>query len=182
MKLHLFNLLILMILFVNLRTNAQDSCFNKNAVLMEIGGNGLLYSINYERFVSKNLNAKVGNSFFKIIEKQTDKSMIVMSYPISFNYLINLSKQNHFIETGVGVMNLITSGDLVEYNSVTNYYLNPFLNLGYRYKPTKNRFLFRIGFSPFLGTKSITNPTDQRFQPLGSKVQIWGYTGIGYRF
>jgi hypothetical protein len=182
MKSYTYILPILMLLLVSLRTNAQDSIYYKNAVMLEIGGNGLAYSANYERFLSKNINARAGFSLFKIIENQTDKSMIVMSYPISFNYLINLSRQKHFIETGIGVMNLITSGDLVEYKGVTNYYLNPFLNFGYRYEPTKNRFLYRIGLSPFLGTTSLTNPTEQGFQPLGSKVQIWGHIGIGYRF
>lgn len=173
---------ILTFLIISSKTYAQDSSNYKNSVMLEIGGNGLAYSINYERFLNKNINARAGFSLFKIIENQTDKSMIVMSYPISFNYLINLARQKHLIETGIGVMNLVTSGDLVEYKGVTNYYLNPFLNLGYRYEPTKNRFLYRIGLSPFLGTTSLTNPTEQGFQPLGSKVQIWGHIGIGYRF
>jgi hypothetical protein len=182
MKLYTFILSILTLLLISLRTNAQDSTNYKNAVILEIGGNGLAYSVNYERFLSKNFNARVGFSIFKIIENQTDKSMFVMSYPISFNYLINLGKQKHFFETGIGLMNLVTSGDLVEFKRVTNYYLNPFLNFGYRYEPTKSRFLYRIGLSPFLGTTSLTNPTEQGFQPLGSKVQIWGNIGIGYRF
>lgn len=181
MKLYAYFLSILTLILVSLKTNAQDSSYCKNAAVFEIGGNGLTYSFNYERFVSKKFNARAGFSIFKIIENQTDKSMIVMSYPISFNYLINLSKQKHFIETGLGVMNLITSGDLVEYKGVTNYYLNPFLNFSYRFEPTKNRFLYRIGLSPFLGTTSLTNPTEQGFQPLGNKVQIWGHIGVGYK-
>jgi hypothetical protein len=175
-------LLLLALLIISLRADAQDSTIHKNVVLLEIGGNGLAYSVNYERFINKNINTRAGLSFYNIIENQTDKSMIVMSFPISFNYLLSLGNQKHYIETGMGVMNLITSGDLVEYKGVTNYYLNPFLNLGYRYEPIKNRFLYRIGLSPFLGTTSLTNPTEQGFQPLGSKVQIWGHIGIGYRF
>jgi hypothetical protein len=182
MKLYTLIFSILTLLFVGLRTNAQDSGNYKNAVMFEIGGNGLAYSVNYERFLRKNFNARAGFSLFNIIESQTDKSMIIMSYPISCNYLINIGRQKHFIETGIGLMNLITSGDLVDYKGVTNYYLNPFLNFGYRYEPTKNRLLYRVGLSPFLGTKSLTNPTEQGFQPLGSIVQIWGYMGIGYKF
>lgn len=161
---------------------SQETSSYKNAVVFDLGGNGLAYSINYERSLSSKINARAGFSFWRINENQTAKSLIVMSYPISFNYMINLSDERHFIETGLGIMNLLTSGDLVEYKGITNYYLNPFLNLGYRYKPAKNRFVYRAGLSPFLGTKSLTNPTEQGFQPLGSKIQIWGYIGIGYQF
>lgn len=182
MRFNISILSILTLLLISLSSNAQDVSNYKNAVMLEIGGNGFIYSVNYERFLSKNINGRAGFSGWKIIENQTNKSMIVISFPISFNYLINLSNQKHFIETGIGVMNLITSGDLVEYKGVTNYYLNPFINLGYIYKPTKNRLSYRAGLSPFLGTKSFINPAKQSFQPLGSKMQIWGYIGIGYRF
>lgn len=173
---------ILTLLFISIETNAQDSANYKNSVMLEIGGNGLAYSVNYERFLSNKFNLRAGVSFLKIIENQTDKSIIFMSYPISFSYLINLNNQKHYIETGVGTMNLVTSGDLIEYKGVTNYYVNPFLNLGYRYEPSKSRFLYRIGLSPFLGTTSLTNPTEQGFRPLGSEIQVWGYIAIGYMF
>lgn len=181
MKFDKFKWLILGLLFLGLKSNAQDSFNYKNAVIVEIGGNGLAYSVNYERFLTDNLNSRVGFSVWKIIENQTDKSLTVMSYPISFNYLIKLGSQKHFLETGIGVMNLVTSGNLVEYNEITNYYLNPFLNLGYQCQ-AKNRIIYRVGLSPFFGTKSLTNPTEQGFYPLNSKIQIWGYFGIGYKF
>lgn len=174
--------LILLMFPVGLKLNAQDSGNNKNMVMLEIGGNGLVYSVNYERSLRQNFKTRAGFSFFKIIENQTEKSLIVMSYPISLNYLLDLGRKSHFLETGIGLMNLVTSGNLVEYKGVTNYYLNPFVNLGYRYEPTKNRFLYRIGLSPFLGTRSLTNPTEQGFQPLGAKFQIWGYMGVGFKF
>ena len=177
-----FRLVVLALFLFAFNVYAQESYNYKNAVIFELGGNGLVYSVNYERFLTKNINTRVGLSFWRIIENQTDKSMTVMSYPLSFNYLINMSGQKHFIEAGIGAMNLVTTGDLVEYKGVTNYYLNPFLNLGYRFRSTKNRLLYRVGLSPFLGTKSFTNPTEQSFQPLGSKIQFWGYLGIGYSF
>lgn len=163
-------------------THAQEARDYKNAVVFELGGNGLAYSLNYERRFDQNVHTRVGFSAWKIIENQTDKSLTVMSFPVSFNYLNHLGGQKHYLESGLGVMNLVTTGDLVEFKGVTNYYLNPFVNLGYRYQPVNRRWTFRAGLSPFLGTKSVTNPTAQGFRPLGSRVQAWGYLGIGYRF
>jgi len=177
MKLKL-NILFIILFFV-LTLQAQE---HKNSLGIELGGGGLAYSINYERHVSDKISSCLGFSFLNIVERQTEKTLTVMSYPISVNYLINLSRQKHFLETGIGAMNLITSGDLVEYKGVSNYFLNPFVNLGYRYAPTNNRWVYKIGLSPFLGTKSLTHPTAQGFMLLGNEIQIWGYVGMGYRF
>lgn len=177
-----FPVLFLALFQVGLHSYAQTVKSTHNAIVLDIGGNGLAYSINYERTLSSSFHLRAGVSFWKMHEIQTEKSLLVMAYPISINHLINLSHQKHFIETGVGIMNLITTGDLVEYKGITNYYMNPFANLGYRYLPAKNRMVYRAGLSPFLGTKSLTNPTEQGFQPTGSKVQLWGYVGIGFRF
>ncbi len=182
MKFNKSILFILASLLIGLRTNAQDSTNYKNAVTFELGGNGLTYSFNYERHLTKNFNTRIGFSFWKIIENQTEKSMTIMSYPVSLNYWLNIRNQKHFLETGIGVMNLVTSGNLVEYKGVVNYYLNPFVNLGYKYEPLNNKLNYKIGFSPFIGTKALTNPSEQGFQPLGNKIQIWGYIGVGFNF
>lgn len=172
----------LLCILLALNAYAQESTRFKHAVGLELGGNGLAYSLQYERHFTANLHARAGFSVWQIAERQTDKSMTIMSYPISCNYLFNLGGQQHAVETGIGVMNLVTSGDLVEYKGVVNYYLNPFVNAGYRYSPLNRRLIYKIGLSPFIGTKSWTNPTEQGFRPLGSAVQIWGYVGLGYRF
>jgi hypothetical protein len=182
MKLAKYILLLLFWTLISLKSMAQESKTFKNAVVVELAGNGLVYSFNYERHSKKDIYLRFGVSMWRIIENQTEKSITVMSYPISLNHLINLGNQKHYLDTGIGVMNLITTGNLVEYKGLTNYYLNPFVNLGYRYSPSKNSFTYKIGFSPFWGTKSWFHPTNQGFQPLGNNIQIWGYLGIGYRF
>jgi len=174
--------LLLILVSLSLKCFAQDSSSLKNGLSVEVGGNALLYSVNYERNLSTKAVAKGGMSIWKVIENQTNKSLTIMCYPVSFNYLFHLRTPKHAIETGMGVMNLITSGNLVEYKGVTNYYINPFLNVGYRYSPAKNPFWYGVGLSPFLGTKSLTHPTEQGFLPLGNNVQLWGYLRIGYAF
>ncbi len=105
-----------------------------------------------------------------------------MSIPLSISYLQNIYKQKHYFEVGLGTMDLITSGDLVEYKGVTDIFFNPYLIAGYRYRPIDKNWNFKLSFTPFYGTKSLTNPTDQGFRPFGSKFQAWGNLGVGYSF
>ena len=159
--------------------NAQEL---KHAVTLEIGGGGLLYSINYEHNIKQNFVARAGISLLLIKEKQTEKTLNVISIPLSFSYLQNIYHDKHYLEIGIGTMNLITSGDLIEYKGVTDIFLNPYLIAGYRYRPIDKNWNFKLGFTPFYGTKSLTNPTEQGFKPFGRKIQLWGNIGIGYNF
>jgi hypothetical protein len=154
---------------------------SKNALFFELGGNGFAYGFHYDRQVYQDIHARAGFSIFRVIENQTEKTLLVMSYPLSCNYLYNLSGEKHFLEGGIGLMNLVTTGDLVEYKGITNYYLNPFLNLGYLYKPPGKKWIYKAGLTPFFGTKSVTNPTEQGFEPFGNAFQIWGTIGVGYQ-
>jgi len=154
----------------------------KNSFTIEIGGGGLVYSINYENLVNQKIVARAGLSYFLLIENQTEKTLNVITVPLSVSYLLNISRKKHFLEMGIGTMDLITSGDLVEYKGVTDFFINPFLIAGYRYRPIDKKWTFKISLTPFYGTKSLTNPTDQGFMPFGSKIQLWGTIGMGYNF
>lgn len=173
---------ILVSIFFLTPTKAQHTKSFKNTVALDLGGNGLVYSINYERDVNTFSNMRVGFSFWKILENQTDNSLSVMAFPISYNFLFDLKDNTHFLETGPGLMNLITYGNLTEFKGATNVYLNPFVNIGYAYRSPEKKMSYRAGLSPFLGTKSLTNPTFQGFRPLGAEIQLWGYVGVGVRF
>jgi hypothetical protein len=154
----------------------------KNSLTIELGGGGLAYSINYENLIKQKFVARAGFSYLLIMENQTEKTLNVITIPLSISYLQNIKSNKHFIEMGIGTMDLITDGDLVEYNRVTNIFINPYLIAGYRYRPIDKKWTFKISLTPFYGTKSLTNPTDQGFMPLGNKIQMWGTIGIGYNF
>lgn len=176
MKTPRLTIFFLLLLFCN-ETNGQSA---KNALFMEAGGGGLIYSLNYERTFKYNLAGRAGISFLQIRENQTEKTLNLMSFPLSLSYLQNLRGNVHFVEFGIGVMNLYTDGDLVEYKGARDFFVNPFAIAGYRYKPKGKRWDLRAGLTPFIGTKSLSNPTEQGFQPFGSKIQLWGSLGIGY--
>ncbi|MFW5707189.1 MAG: hypothetical protein ACOC12_04655 [Bacteroidota bacterium] len=171
--------ILVIITTLGLSLQAQDQ---KNAITLEIGGGGFLYSINYEFLSSKKIVARVGFSYTLFLENQTEKSLNLISAPLSVSYLQNIYNNRHFLELGLGAMNLVTSGDMVEYKGVTDIFINPYLVAGYRFWPLDRPWNLKIGLTPFYGTRSLIHPTDQGFSPLGSKVQVWGYAGIGYSF
>jgi len=170
--------LIIFLAFSAVLAKAQNP---KNAVLMEIGGSGFLYSLNYERNFAKNWLAKAGFSFVHFKELQTEKQMQLYAFPVSVSYLKNIFAEKHFLETGFGVMNVMTSGNMVEYRGATDWYLNPHLIVAYRYRTARN-WHFRLAFTPFYGTKSLSNPTEFGFSPFGTNLQLWGGLGFGKSF
>lgn len=151
----------------------------RQAVNIEIGGKGLLYSINYEYQFAENFMASAGISFLHISESEIDKSSNFWSFPISASYIYEFSG-GHCVEAGIGIMNLVVSGDLVEYAGSTDYFLNPTIIAAYRYQPVESKWRFRIAATPFVGTKSPTHSEGTAFQPLGAVFQIWGGLSIGY--
>jgi len=153
-----------------------------NSLTLELGGGGLAYSINYEHLIKQKFIVRAGLSYISILENQTDKTMNLVTIPLSLSYLQNIKSNKHFIELGLGTMDLITSGNLVEFKGVTNVFINPYFIAGYRYWPTNRKWNFKISLTPFYGSKSLTNPTDQGFMPLGSKIQWWGAIGTGFNF
>ncbi len=152
---------------------------NRHSISFELGGRGLIYSINYEYKFVDDFVVSAGISFFHLMESETDKSSELMSFPISIGYLLELG-EGHYTEFGLGIMNLINTGDLVEYSGNTDYFMNPTVSVGYRYQPQDSRWIFKALATPFLGTKSPTNNEGTAFQPLGSVFQIWGGLSVGY--
>lgn len=90
-----------------------------NNAFVELGGNGFLGSLNYERLITNWLSVRLGYN--------------PILYPVMFlttNILIGESE--HKFQAGIGLLtNLGFTG-----------------TIGYRYQPQTNGLLFRIGFTP----------------------------------
>lgn len=171
-------ILLLSILSI-IQVNAQQY---KSAINLEIGGSGLVYNLGYERFLRKSLSLNFGASYIKIEEQQTGKKFNIITFPVSSSHLINIHSNKHFTEAGLGIMNLVTSGDLIEYKKQTDYYMNPFIKLGYRFVSQSNRWQYKLTFTPFYASKSINRPTQQGFSISGGTYQLWGGMSLGYKF
>lgn len=170
----------LFLLFTSFIDLAAEDNIPTHSVNFELGGRGLLYSLNYEYNFNKNFVASVGFSFLNISESDISKSSMIMSFPISSSYLLDINDEHH-LEFGIGLTNLLITGDLVEYEGNTDLFINPNIIIGYRFYPERSSWYFKAIFTPFLGTKSLTNSTGTQFQPFGSLIQAWGGIAIGYK-
>jgi len=110
----------------------------KNNLYLEIGGNNVFYSLNYEKEIFRYFNFRVGASIMPISEysnsgKHNNSKLFLTSMA---NYFIKISG-NHNIELGAGV----------SYGLQTIF---PSIAIGYRYIPPQEGILFKLTFTPLL--------------------------------
>ena len=123
-----------------------------NAVYLELAGNGLLYSLNYDRLLTRNIAARVG---FMGLGAATDSvSGGVVAAPLMVSYLFG--EGNSHFETGLGVM--LAAGAIDEVGEMQDEGFSGAIGtatLGYRYQRPGGGFLFRIGVTPLFDTSGI---------------------------
>jgi len=138
----------------------------KNAIYIEGLGNGVIYSLNYERNVGNNLSIRVGVGYFgasgEATYKDTGKKEEIVAnigtFPIMANYFIG--KGRHKIEIGGGMVLFTISahGDEVSSNGIKfKAGLLPALTgtLGWRYQPREGGLVFKIAFTPIFNLGSF---------------------------
>ena len=139
----------------------------RNAAYLEVGGNGVLPTVNYERQLSERLFGRVGLSFIYSETSDGDEDL-TFAIPLAVNYLTHPAGNHHF-EAGAG-LTLIT-GDAQELwdddedEEISNVVGTA--NFGYRYQKPGRGFVFRAGFTPLV---------------FDGEVQPWIGLTAGYRW
>jgi hypothetical protein len=124
----------------------------RNAFYLELGGNAILYSLNYDRLFTDRVSGRVGVMFFGAADK--DSSAGVVATPIMASYL--WGEGNSRFETGAGL--LLVSGGI---DNVEGYEDEGFggaagtATLGYRYQRPAGGFVFRAGVTPVFSLDGI---------------------------
>jgi hypothetical protein len=145
-----------------------------NAVYLELLGNGLVYSINYERRLPAwNLGLRAGAGFFtdRISSASGSGNLVLVSFPLVASYY--LGPPRHKLELGLGATILYvgassdSTGTRYE-GSVSGLGVAATAVIGYRYIPSHSGLTLGAGFTPLLrATKG--------FLP-------WGGVSAGYAF
>ncbi len=130
-------------------TNAQ---FARNAAYLELGGNGLFYTANYERFFTPSISARGGLMAFSVSETEngTETSATINVIPLTANYFLGSS---HRLELGAGPMLVRLSADVDAPGisaSESGVIVLGTATVGYRYQSPGGGFLFRIGLTPVI--------------------------------
>jgi hypothetical protein len=144
-----------------------------NAIFGEVLGNGIFYSINYERLLATApVGLRVGASYFTygISNYQGSGNLTFVTVPLVASYYVG--HRAHKLQLGLGatVMHLSLSADStgLEFESErsgTN--VSATAVVGYRYLPAHRGISFGVGFTPLL--------RPGRFLP-------WGGASLGYAF
>jgi hypothetical protein len=197
---------LVFVLFSWLTLSAQDSTavaldsslidysiMAKNTVYVEAAGNGGIYSVNYDRLVTRNISVRAGVSYYKtrfLDASSIYTSIYSITIPLSASYLFNFAGTPSNIELGIGSTIFITtildegidnvSGANVSL-SRTGYSAMCIPIIGYRLQPQLGGFNFRAIITPFIPiTKSTVEPRNSVFSVFSGRF-YWGLS-FGYTF
>ena len=138
--------------------NYRDSFRARNAVYGELGGNGDLLSVNYDRIVYQKSMVKAAfrigiasNQFFSAEEPGFYPVVPVEALGMIGRF------QKHF-EFGLGYTRRFTN----EPDLLQNLY---FSRIGFRYQNPTGGLVVRVGFTPILSTESNTKSPGAAFIP-----------------
>ena len=139
------------------KSKETESLVLKNAIYLELGGNGLFYSVNYDKVIvgrkSSHLVIRAGFSPVGFISG--DNSFLL---PLEINVL--LGKQNNFLEIGGGVSLFLGDDD---YGSFENFAT---FRLGYRHQ-SESGLMMRAAMVPLISR---------------SEKMMWVGLSVGYTF
>ncbi|HEX2202866.1 MAG TPA: hypothetical protein VHG91_06200 [Longimicrobium sp.] len=137
----------------------------KNAIYVELGGNALLFSVNYDRRIG-DWAGRVGVQFLGAgYDDEGDDDTSVLVVPVTVSYLAGRGNGRAEIGLGVG----ISRGNL-DFGSLGEADIDGVYGtgiLGYRYQRPEGGLLVRAGFTPVL--------IDEEFWP-------WFGFSVGFGF
>jgi hypothetical protein len=124
----------------------------KNAFYVELGGNGIFYSVNYDRLITPHVAARAGVMLFRA-EDNASNSVAVAVAPVVVSYLFG--EGNSHFEAGVGVGLATASIDHVDFGEDFDQTLYGTGVLGYRYQPRTGGVVFRAGLTPVFNAENF---------------------------
>jgi hypothetical protein len=149
---------------------AQDTAAGprvaSNTFFVELGGNAVAYSLNYERFFTPKIGIRVGGMYLQA-DDDAGTRVGVGLFPVMATYLLGAGN-SHF-ETGAGI-GFATAGvsdsdlggddfgDSAVYGTAT---------FGYRYQKPEGGVIFRAGFTPIYASGTLLP---------------WAGVSVGYAF
>jgi hypothetical protein len=134
----------------------------KNSIFLEGGGNGFLYSINYERFFSDDFSMRLGFSYLSVGASDSDGTSVTASLitiPVLANYYLGglnnklqLGLGATFVDVSVSASASSVNGGLGGAFGASGFFPIGTGVVGYRYIPHDGGFAFGIGFTPLFGS------------------------------
>lgn len=133
--------------------NENTQCYAQevtapNSIYLELLGNGIIYSVNYDRMFCNNVSGRIGMTYFPALTSFFTTTENIFIMPVTLNYFIG--DGNSKLELGAGIvyaqatLSTIFSNEEESASGIAETVI-----IGYRYQQSEGGFLFRIGFTPF---------------------------------
>lgn len=156
----------------------------RNTVFVEVGHNGSLYSLNFDRILAQSGNFKLATRFGLGVNSNVFSGDIDPAISLETDAL--WGKNNHYFETGLGVLTGIgfeqtvastisqseNGTKVVKYTPEKEYNTLSLLGrVGYRYQNPNGGLFFRASVTPLATVYSKTGKTG---------IDLAGAIGLGY--
>lgn len=144
----------------------NDDLPKRNSFYLELGGQGLLNSLWYDRLFRVDKKIKTSLSIGLLIQSRREAgNYFTAGIPFAGNIL--LGRKSHHLELGIGFTSVVNSrADFFSY-------LNP--KFGYRFQRPKGGFFFRAGVIPMVYR---FDNTGSHYYNLSSNYADWPVTPI----
>lgn len=164
-------ILVIIALFFLCNVNAQtkNADHYNNALIFELGGHGLFYSVNYDRVLINggfiDLHGQVGIAYYPPIADVLD-----WWFPILLTH--HVFSGLHKLELGLGYSVVRESTRDVD-NTIIDWNWTGFqtYRIGYRFDNPRKRYLLRIAYTPLVEQQHSSSETHHS-----------GGISIGYQF
>lgn len=171
-RIFLFNLIFTSILLANeneKQTNKNN--ISSNSIYLELGGQGIGLSVNYDYRFHPNWTFRAGASFLAF----------GVGLPFSINYLTGYKKSHH-LEFGAGLTYAKVSSFFGGESEKT---IIPTFLIGYRFQPKSGGLIFKISLTPLLFIREVETfdiPRGTRKKDYELEFQPWAGISVGYCF
>lgn len=130
-----------------------------NAIWAELLGNGVIYSINYERIFGESVGLRVGFSYLPVSGSSYPRGsdviestkVTLLTFPVLLNYY-GVGSRNHKLQLGAGLTFAYASSTTDAFGTNGSAVIFT-ASIGYRYMPADGGFNFYIGFTPLFHPK-----------------------------
>ena len=155
---------------------------SSNSVYLELLGNGLFYSINYDHLFTESFGGRVGAGYISPAWVSTG------TFPLMAYYLIGSG--NSKLELGLGA-NVILQPENQSFSFASaedeefeGTGVLGTATVGYRYQRAEGGIVFRVGLTPFFGNfvKETLLPSYQYVKEDVFRFRLWGGISVGYAF
>ena len=126
----------------------------RNGLYAELGGNGGIWSANYERFLTDDLSLRIGASYVSVTDSLGTNATLA-TFPLTASWL-GMRSGSHALEVGAGVV--FASASISTGTFGAKAFGSAVIGtgiLGYRYAPLNGGFTLRLAFTPLFGNGEV---------------------------